>query len=280
MISGDRYGEVSGEPLPILMRYWRARRNPRDIPGLPQTVRRGTGLTQQDVAHLAGVSVRWYRQLENGVDADYSADLLDRVATALGLSPAERATLYLRAVGRPPAPSTPSGSGASGEWDQDLLQWFLDNQEPVPAFATDLCWDVVAHNSSLRRWFPWVEHGGNQMRWVFLDPSAREQLVNWPEDWARPFLGQLRYERAHHPEDVALAQLERDILTGSPAARALWGRPELVEHSHGEIRRLKLPYHQGREVAVRIVTMRPIRTVSLCVNLLVECSYPGGSADA
>ncbi|WP_242442182.1 helix-turn-helix domain-containing protein [Streptomyces sp. CB02460] len=276
MNSGNRHGEVSGEPLPILMRYWRARRNPRDIPALPQTVRRATGLTQQDVAYLAGVSVRWYRQLENGVAADYSADLLDRVATALDLSPAERATLYLRAVGRPPTPYSPLQEDTAECWDQDLLQLFVDNQEPMPSYATDLSWNVVAHNLTLRRWFPWAAHGANLMRWVFLEPEARQHLVNWESDWARPFLGQLRYERAHHPANAALAQLERAILAGSQDARELWHRREVVEHSHGAVRRLRLPYHQGQEVTVRMVTVRPLRTVALCVNLLVECANPGG----
>ncbi|MFH9734376.1 helix-turn-helix domain-containing protein [Streptomyces sp. NPDC017260] len=263
--------DSNGEPLPALLRSWRRRINPLKIPGLVVAGRRGEGLTQSDVARLAGVSVRWYGALERGVEADYSADFLDRVSSALRLNPAERRALYLKAVGRPPALATPPEEGEAVEMDAALLQQFLDNQAPAPAFATDLEWNVISHNQPLRDWFPWAAHrAANQMRWTFLAPEAREQLVAWEQDWARPFLGQIRYERTHHPKNQALLRLERDILTGSPAAREIWDRREVVEHSHGALRRLRLPYHEGCEVAVRIVALRPMRSDLLRVVVLME----------
>ncbi|MEU3629055.1 helix-turn-helix domain-containing protein [Streptomyces fradiae] len=266
--------EPDGESLPALLRSWRSRTNPRKIPGLVTTGRRGDGLTQSDVARLAGVSVRWYGALERGIDADYSTDFLDRVSAALRLSPAERRALYLKAVGRPPALTAPP----EAEVDEALLQQFLDNQTPAPAFATDLAWNVIGYNKPMLDWFPGVVDQANQMRWAFLTPEAREQLVAWEQDWARPYLGQIRYERAHHPEDKALLQLERDILAGSAAARELWDRREVVEHSHGALRRLRLPFHQGREVAVRIVALRPTRSELLRVVVLLEDRGGAGSA--
>lgn len=270
--------EPEGESLPELLRSWRKRRNPRTIPGLADSGRRGEGLTQRDVARLTGVSERWYGALERGKEAKYSADFLDRLSSALGLSPAERRALYLRAVGRPPALVSTSEADAAAGVDEVLLQRFLDNQAPAPAFATDLAWNVISYNGPLLDWFPWAAYQANQMRWAFLEPGAREQLVNWKQDWARPFLGQIRYERAHHPESEALRQLERDILAGSPAARGMWNRREMVEHSHGDLRRLRLPYHQGREVAVRIVALRPMRSDLLRVIVLMEDCRRSGIA--
>jgi hypothetical protein len=107
------------------------------------------------------------------------------------------------------------------------------------------------------------------MRWAFLSPEAREQLVDWEQDWARSYLGQIRFERANHPKNEALRQLERDILAGSPDARKMWDRREMVEHPDGDLRRLKLPYHRGREIAVRIVALRPMRSDRLRVNVLM-----------
>ncbi|MFJ5875341.1 helix-turn-helix domain-containing protein [Streptomyces sp. NPDC093088] len=276
---GQVEGEATdGESLPALLRSWRRRTNPRGIPGLAASGRRGEGLTQRDVARLAGVSERWYGALERGTEAEYSADFLDRLSSALQLSPAERRALYLKAVGRLPVLAQPSEAGASEEVDEGLLRQFLNNQVPAPAFATDLAWNVIGHNGPLLEWFPWVTRQANQMRWTFLEPEAREQLVNWEQDWARPFLGQLRYERAHHPKDEALLQLERDILTGSPAAREMWDRREVVEHSHGALRRLRLPCHRGREVAVRIVALRPMRSDLLRVIVLMEDQREVGGA--
>ncbi|MGW8690218.1 helix-turn-helix domain-containing protein [[Kitasatospora] papulosa] len=268
-------GEPVGESLPELLRAWRSRANPRRIPGLVSAGRRRDGLTQRDVARLTGVSERWYRELERGNEAQYSSDFLDRLSSALGLSPAERRALYLRAVGRPPALAVVPEADRAADVDEVLLQRFLDGQAPNPAFATDLVWNVIGYNGPLVDWFPWVAHQANQMKWVLLEPEAREQLVNWEQDWARPLLGQIRYERAHHPEDEALRQLERDILVESPVAQEMWGRREMVEHSHGDFRRLRLPYHQGREVAIRIVALRPMRSDHLRVVVLMEVDEGG-----
>ncbi|MFD3731580.1 helix-turn-helix domain-containing protein [Streptomyces sp. NPDC058632] len=266
-VEGD---EPDGESLPELLRSWRSRTDPRAIMGLAASGRRSKGLTQRDVARLTGVSERWYGALERGNEAKYSADFLDRLSSALRLSPAERRALYLRAVGRPPALASTPDVDAATDVDEVLLQQFLDNQSPAPAFAADLAWNVISYNEPLLDWFPWAAYQANQMRWALLEPEAREHLVNWEQDWARPFLGQIRYERAHHPKSEALRQLERDILAGSPAARQMWDRREMVEHSHGALRRLRIPYHQGREVAVRIVALRPMRSDLLRVIVLLE----------
>lgn len=240
--------------------------------------RRAEGLTQRDVARLTGVSERWYGALERGIEAEYSADFLDRLSSALQLSPAERRALYLKAVGRLPTLVLPPEAGMPEDVDEGLLQRFLDNQVPAPAFATDLAWNVIGHNEPLLEWFPWVTRQENQMRWVFLEPEAHEQLVNWEQDWARPFLGQLRYERARHPKNEALMRLERDILASSPAAREMWNRREVVEHSHGALRRLRLQCRRGQEVAVRIVALRPMRSDLLRVIVLMEDQRECGGA--
>ncbi|MEU7179489.1 MULTISPECIES: helix-turn-helix domain-containing protein [Streptomyces] len=262
-------GEPDGESLPELLRSWRSRTNPRAIPGLTVSGRRSEGLTQRDVARLTGVSERWYGSLERGKEAGYSADFLDRLSSVLGLSRAERHALYLRAVGHSPALAAVPEADAAAEMDE-VLQQFLDNQAPNPAFVTDLAWNVIGYNGPLLDWFPWAAYQANQMRWAFLSPEAREQLVNWEQDWARPYLGQIRYERTHHPKSEALRQLERGILAASPAARKMWDRREMVEHADGDLRRLRLPYHRGREVVVRIVALRPMRSDRLRVIVLMK----------
>ncbi|MEV5847759.1 helix-turn-helix domain-containing protein [Streptomyces sp. NPDC051985] len=257
------------ESLSELLRSWRRRADPRTFSGLPMHGRRGKGLTHSDVARLAGVSARWYGSLEQGREAGYSADFLDRVSAVLRLSRAERQALYLRAVGRPPALAAVPAADAAAEMDA-TLQHFIDNQAPNPAVVTDLAWNMVGHNKAAELWLPGAVGMGNQMRWTFLSIEAREELVRWEQDWARPYLGQIRYERANHPKSEALQRLEYDILAGSPAARRIWGRREMVDHGDGALRRLKVPYHQGREVAVRTVALRPARSDMLRVTVLME----------
>lgn len=268
--------ELDGESLPDFLRSWRRRTDPRSVPGLAVSGRRSEGLTQRDVARLTGVSERWYGELERGNEAKYSSDFLDRLSSALRLNRAERHALYLRAVGHPPAVAAVPEADAAAEMDE-VLQRFLDSQVPNPAFATDLAWNVIGYNGPLLDWFPWAAYQANQMRWAFLSEEAREQLVNWEQDWAPSYLGQIRYERAQHPKSEALRYLERDVLAGSPAAREIWDRREMVEHADGDLRQLRLPYHRGREVAVRIVALRPMRSDRLRVIVLMEADE--GTAD-
>ncbi|MEU6285186.1 helix-turn-helix transcriptional regulator [Streptomyces sp. NPDC047028] len=262
-------GDFGEESLPELLRSWRRRADPRTFPGLPVHGRRGKGLTHGDVARLAGVSARWYGALEQGRDAGYSADFLDRVSAALRLSRAERHALYVRAVGRPPALAAVPEADATAEMDE-VLQRLVDRQAPDPAVVTDLAWNMVGYNEPARLWFPGAVREANQMRWTFLSPEAREQLLDWEEDWARPYLGQIRYERGNHPDNEPLRRLERDILAGSTTARTIWDRRELVDHGDGALRRLRLPYHQGREVAVRTISLRPARSDRLRITVLME----------
>jgi len=266
MDAREQDGEDSaGESLSELLRAWR--RRPllrRRVPAAQQ--RRAQGLSQQEVARLSGVSERWYRSLELGKPANFSADFLDGLASALHLSPVERHVLYLKAAGRPPA--EPEGD-AEGVMDEQL-QHFLDSQAPNPAYASDIAWNIVGTNGPLADWFPWAPHRANLMRWSLLRPEARHQLVDWRNDWARPYLGQIRYVRARHPQNAGLRELERDLLAGSREVRELWALGEVHDHSDGVVRRLRLPFHGGNEVSVSVVAMVPMRFRALRVVVLMQ----------
>src|SRR5579859_5459823 len=85
----------------------RARLQPADV-GLPDGTRRRTvGLRREEVARLSGVSPTYYTFLEQGRDISPSAQVLDALARALHLSPAERDHLYVLAQR-----STPRGEDA------------------------------------------------------------------------------------------------------------------------------------------------------------------------
>ena len=268
-ISGAGNGDVWGESLADLLRSWRDRVDPRTVPGLVLSGRRSPGLSQYEVARLAGVSERWYRSLELGRDANFSAEFLDRLAAALQLSRAERQALYLGATGRSPDLLAHPEAGAAAGLGEEL-QLFLDSQSPNPAFAYDLEWNVVGCNEQLGQWLPWTPGEANVARWTFLAPDAREQLVNWREDWARPKLGQIRLARMQYPAHEGLRLLERDVLAGSPEAREMWGQREVREQFAGDVRRLRLPYHQGRVVAIRIVVLVPVRNCHVRIVVFME----------
>lgn len=60
--------------------------------GLPEygERRRVPGLRREELAQLAGVSVAYYTRLEQGLSLNASPQVLDALATALGLDEAER----------------------------------------------------------------------------------------------------------------------------------------------------------------------------------------------
>src|SRR5690349_23901259 len=84
------------EELRAFLRSRRARLSPADVGGLPENGgrRRTPGLRREELAALAGVGVSWYTWLEQGREINPSPEVLDALARALRLDPAERRTLF------------------------------------------------------------------------------------------------------------------------------------------------------------------------------------------
>ncbi|MBB4911728.1 helix-turn-helix domain-containing protein [Actinophytocola algeriensis] len=75
---------------------------------LLRQLRQQAGLTQEELADRAGLSVRTIRRLETGVSANPQLDTVRLLADALGLQPDERARLLAVADGQ--VPSEPAGT--------------------------------------------------------------------------------------------------------------------------------------------------------------------------
>ncbi|WP_369016035.1 helix-turn-helix domain-containing protein [Streptomyces sp. B1866] len=226
-------------------------------------------MSQAEVARMAGFSDRWYWQMENGRHANYSTESLDGLAHALRLTPAERLTLYLLAIGRPPDPHEEPESDAESA-AAPAFQSMLDAQLPHPAYLADRAWNILRCNQPMGEWFPWIADQPNIMRWGFLNPEARRQLVNWQEDWARSFLARMRIAAARYPTYEPLQHLLDDVLAVNEEAREMWEQGEAVEHPDGSIRRLCLPFHGHQEVAVRILGLVPMRNPRLHLIVLMR----------
>ncbi|WP_353946463.1 helix-turn-helix transcriptional regulator [Streptomyces sp. HUAS MG91] len=258
---------VSPELGPLL-KHWRERLEPRRIPGINTSRRRlRPGLTQDEVASLTGVAGSWYRQLESARPRPVSEQFIQRLAMALRLDEAESVILYRLALGRTPP------TAAQQHTDQDAVaihQGFLDALLPHPAYLSNLSWDIIAHNRPQEDWFPWLPYERNLMRFAFLYPEAREQLVNWRADWAAPFLAQIRFAIAMHSDSQELIRLRDDILAGNEEARELWSANEALAHPDGDVRRLRLPYHQDEEIRVRIMAFAPLSNWDLRAIVLLR----------
>src|ERR1700722_20699989 len=96
----------AGNPRALgeLLRSRRARLAPADV-GLPPGSRRRTpGLRREEVAQLASVSAAYYTFLEQGRQARPSEEVLNALAAALRMTPAERRYLLTLAAYGPDAP--------------------------------------------------------------------------------------------------------------------------------------------------------------------------------
>lgn len=93
------------------------------------------------MAQLAGISVDWYTWLEQGRNIHVSTQVLEDVARVLQLSINEKRHMFLLAEQAIPIESIENKFQISSS-----LQYFLDYQNPIPAYVTNSRWDFVAWN--------------------------------------------------------------------------------------------------------------------------------------
>ncbi|MEV0218038.1 helix-turn-helix transcriptional regulator [Streptomyces sp. NPDC050704] len=226
--------------LSAFLRSRRERITPDQV-GLPQTGRRRTpGLRREELALLAGMSATWYTYLEQGRDIRASDQVLDALASALRLDRHERGHLF-RLAGHATAAEAeqPEPLPAEVAAVPLLLQ-------PHPAYIIDGNYDVLSHNPAAAELFPNLtaaaaaaDRPANFARWVFLDPAARDFLVDW-EPEARGLLARLRTHSGRHPGDPRYTRLIDELHEGSPEVRAWWPRYDVQEQRGGR-KRLRCP---------------------------------------
>ncbi|WP_075201179.1 helix-turn-helix transcriptional regulator [Leucobacter japonicus] len=176
-----------------------ARRRQRDRVGLglPAAAGRGRagaarsqGLSREEMATLAGMSVSWYTWLEQGRDINASRQVIDAVARVLALTDAERE--YVRSLvetgdvaGDVPDRATPAH-----------LQRLIDALEH-PAFIVGTDWAILGWNHH----YEWLygpiastpKPERNLLWLIYTDPRLRALLPDWERD-SRRFLAEFRAE--------------------------------------------------------------------------------------
>ncbi len=169
----------------------RARLTPQDV-GLPPGARRRTpGQRRQEVAQLASVSIDWYIRLEQGRVGTPGAAVLDALAGAPRLSPAEVRHLHLIGRGGVPLPlyDRPLVGGS--------LRALLDGMPLLPAYVPDFRLDVLAHNAAAAALFG-ADYGtpgaDNLARALFLPTPVRAMQLDWARV-DRETVGNLRANR-------------------------------------------------------------------------------------
>ena len=230
-VAHDGDDEQRRRELADFLRNRRAAIAPEDV-GLPGGGRRRTpGLRREEVAQLAGVGTTWYTWLEQGRDVRASRSVLDALADALRLTPAERRHVLLLGRGEqlPPAP-------AECEEVSPAVRRLVANLGLSPGYILGRRWDYLAWNDAMAAVFgdPGAvapEHR-NQVWLFFTDPGRRKLMPDWPR-FARMLLSRFRADYARHVGDPDFEQLIADLHAASPEFRRWWSQHEVKGDTDG-----------------------------------------------
>jgi transcriptional regulator with XRE-family HTH domain len=236
------------EELADFLRTRRASIKPEDV-GLPDGGRRRTpGLRREEVAQLAGVGATWYTWLEQGRDVRASLDVLEALARALRLTPAERSHLILLGRGEQAPPCK-----APAEQVSPALRSLIANLGDNPACLLGRRWDYLAWNRAFELVFSW-EPGDdplsrNHVWMTFMDPARRKLFPDWKHG-ARLCVAKFRADTARSIGDPAFEELTEALRGSSPEFRKWWNRHEVAGSGEGRKEILhptagRLVFHHG-----------------------------------
>jgi transcriptional regulator with XRE-family HTH domain len=224
--------------LSDLLRACRARMARPAVPGS-----RHGGLRQEDVANLAGISLRRYAALERG-EFTPPAAMVDQVAVALQMSGAERSALHVLATGQdPPRPLTRPAQEKPREPGKAVRE-LISHVDPYPAAVTDEKWTVLFHNRAMDDWA-----GG----WYSAaDPSDRNLVMHLFSSSAEDFrpdvhalrragIAMLRYRYTRDLASPGFSRLIARLVESSREAAELWARHEVVFPLHEYPVRVRRP---------------------------------------
>jgi transcriptional regulator with XRE-family HTH domain len=203
-----------------------------DQVGLPTGGRRRTpGLRREEVALLAGVGTTWYTWLEQGRDVRASFEVLEAVARALRLTPAERTHLMLLGRGEEPPACKYSAERVSAS-----LRRMIENLGANPAYVLGRRWDYLTWNAAavaVLGDFGAIPRGERNHVWLhFMDPARREMFSDW-ERASRLMVAKFRADHASQLGDPAFEQLITALRKSSPEFCRQWKRHEVARGGGG-----------------------------------------------
>ncbi|WP_317186822.1 helix-turn-helix transcriptional regulator [Devosia sp. BK] len=215
--------------LGSFLRERRARLDPAAF-GMPLERERTPGPRREEVAQLAHVSPTWYTWLEQGRGGAPSADVLDRLARALGLSAVEREHLYLLAQHRPPRVALVAPSRVTPQ-----LRRVLDAFGNNPALIKSPEWTILAWNRAahgvLGNFAEPTGEERNLLRNLFLR-GQHGHLSNW-EDLARMIVGSVRRDLMRTGMSPEVEAFIAEVSAGSALFRSMWESGEVALHNEG-----------------------------------------------
>ena len=162
------------------------------------------GLRKEELALLAGLSPDYYSRLEQGRQANIGEDVLVSLSRALRLDEVEQA--HLRDLAAPTTMLRRGGRTAPQRPDPGLLR-LMGSLDHLPVLLLGERTEVLARNALLCAVLGHpLPPGSSFVRWLLLQPAARDRITNWA-DFASASVAGLRRQAGRHPDDRVLAAL-------------------------------------------------------------------------
>lgn len=181
-------------------------------------VRRVPGLRREELAVAAGLSPDYYSRLEQGRQPRISTGVLDALARALRLDDVEAA--HLADLAAPSPRPSRAAAYCRQRADPGLLR-LMTALDHLPVLLLGDRFDVLASNALLEAVLAPLAPGSAFAHFLFLNPLARERIVNW-EHFASAAVAGLRREAGRHPNDQALTALIDELCTADPDVARWW----------------------------------------------------------
>ena len=145
--------------------------------------RRAPGLRRSEVAALAGISVEYLTRIEQGRDRHLSAAVINALADAFRLDPAERE--HLRHLAKCSSGTCRAAAPSHRRDVRPAVRSLLAQLEPGIAFVTNRLGDVLAYTSGfdlLARPAGLLDSPSPSLtRFVFTDERARRVFPDWDQ---------------------------------------------------------------------------------------------------
>ncbi|WP_406632245.1 helix-turn-helix transcriptional regulator [Amycolatopsis sp. WGS_07] len=238
------------------LRSRRARVTPEAAGIAPGGTRRAVpGLRREELAELAGVSASYYTRLEQGASGSASDSVIDALATALRLDPAEHE--HLRNLAAPRRPARPRSRRTKlRPAVRDLLAALSMPAVVVDHRADVLAWNRLGHAllaGHVAFGAPDERVRPNIARMLFLDPHHRALYRDWA-DKASVTVAALHQAAARHRDDPVLERLVGRLSVESPEFARMWAKRPVRTCSY-YVRELDHPVVGSLTLANETVTL-------------------------
>lgn len=248
--------------------FLRARRlqsRPEDFGFAAGARRRTPGLRREELAQLAGISPTWVAWIEQGRTRSVSMATLLALARGLHLTRAERAYLFQLVERADPAPVSDEGG------EEPALRQMLDSLA-APSYVLDRCWDALAWNAAAAKLFPaWLgararRRAGhpNLLQYVFLEPAAQRQVVDWKAR-AQRLVAEFRADTESWRDDPLRQSLVEELCARSAEFAAAWREERVLGREGGarEFRGSSGRVRQYTQLTLRVARRPDLKLVAL-----------------